>query len=589
MSTPSALLGLEIQTLLRVCESVGSDRALAVSLLVSNGRFGELLDLPLDFDVDDPVHFALDYFVTAFLRKSPNIPLGVDRRKEALCRFESGEAQCAETNKRLLNPSIVEPEWVRRFEKVLSLILGPLRGSDSNPEVVRKSGTPLEQIMSLCHHGKGACVGLRGKGLVSSEKYDTIPSCTPRLVRFAKSLMGPLWHDANSNRGLDVVRGSEWTNVPKNARTDRGIAKEPLLNMFLQLGIGEYLVKRLKRFGVDLTDQSRNQELAGLAYSKGLATLDLSNASDTLAWSVILRYFPEDWVDILWTARSDYCRVDGLWVELEKLSSMGNGFTFPVETLVFAAVIYSLVPMEEQCLTGIYGDDLIVPAQYAPAVITALEFLGFSVNTSKSFLGGKFFESCGTDWFMGEAVQPLYARGTMDDPIPYALHLANELRLFAGRLNAISGVGGCSQILRPTWEWLAQQVPAPWSQCYGPPEYGDSVLITGELEGVIGSLSDLGLKQAYERGVERGWEGFAIRHVIIEMLTVARGTPGVLLNVLSRGLIPEDAESYDRRRGNTFLYPALARSYGKEQRRGMYVGPKTRTGWAHAWPTQDWL
>jgi hypothetical protein len=58
----------------------------------------------------------------------------------------------------------------------------------------------------------------------------------------------------------------------------------------------------------------------------------------------------------------------------------------------------------------VYGDDLIVPAEEAPAIVAGLEAFGLKVNAAKSFWTGKFRESCGRDYYDGVDVTPVYVR-----------------------------------------------------------------------------------------------------------------------------------------------------------------------------------
>ena len=50
--------------------------------------------------------------------------------------------------------------------------------------------------------------------------------------------------------------GNRITTVPKNGLTDRSIAIEPTMNLYLQLGVDGFIRKRLKRWGIDLDDQT---------------------------------------------------------------------------------------------------------------------------------------------------------------------------------------------------------------------------------------------------------------------------------------------------------------------------------------------
>jgi len=74
---------------------------------------------------------------------------------------------------------------------------------------------------------------------------------------------------------------------------------------------------------------------------------------------------------------------------------MGNGFTFPLETLIFWALTRAVCG--STATVSAYGDDIICPSDRAEDVIAVLTEVGFSVNLEKSFWNGPFRESCGSD------------------------------------------------------------------------------------------------------------------------------------------------------------------------------------------------
>lgn len=63
------------------------------------------------------------------------------------------------------------------------------------------------------------------------------------------------------SRVFKIVPGNRIAFVPKNAKTERSIAIEPTMNLFLQLGVDGYIRKRLKRWDIDLDSQEKNQIL----------------------------------------------------------------------------------------------------------------------------------------------------------------------------------------------------------------------------------------------------------------------------------------------------------------------------------------
>jgi hypothetical protein len=219
--------------------------------------------------------------------------------------------------------------------------------------------------------------------------------------------------------------------VAKTQKTPRVIAVEPVCMQYAQQAYSKELVAALERAPltaghVNFRDQTVNQGLARTASSDGkLATLDMSEASDRVSLAhveLMLESFPnllESWK----ACRSTRAELpDGRILDLKKFASMGSALCFPVESLIFfISIIASRLMRHEQVPTWrsvlnagrsvyVYGDDLIVPADEAPAICSDLEAFGFRVNTSKSFWTGRFRESCGTDCYAGVEVTPVYLR-----------------------------------------------------------------------------------------------------------------------------------------------------------------------------------
>jgi hypothetical protein len=423
------------------------------------------MDLSIDADhYNNASDFADDYLVTEIMRKSVNLPLGIDKTQKALDSFWESERRCALTNSSLWSE---KPEWFRSFRYQVRSVLGYLSRKD------------LRFVEDNFRFGPGATTGVRGSGSVKSDKFDEEIHLTEGLIPFYRTILGDPWWDTKKNP--EVVLGSRFTTVPKNAKTDRGICVEPTLNSFVQLGIGALLRNRLKRASIDLNDQGRNQSFARRAWVDGLCTIDLSQASDSVSWSLVSEVLPPRWFRLLNLARSPFVEVGGATHELQKFSSMGNGYTFELESLLFLGVIRTFVPEEYWSDVTVYGDDLIFPRRYAKPIIDALNYLGFKVNESKSFLAGNFFESCGTDWFKGVNVRPFYLRE--DDEVkgtPYPLHIANQLRLWTARWSDGQYSDSRFKVL---WELLLTIIPHPWRKCYVPPALGNAGIIDSTPQG----------------------------------------------------------------------------------------------------------
>lgn len=213
-----------------------------------------------------------------------------------------------------------------------------------------------------------------------------------------------IWFDTGM---LVETNDSRISFVDKNAKTFRTIEPQPTGLLLFQLAIDTIIRRALKRRGFDLSNQMKNRQLAGRGYTDRLATVDLSGASDCIAF-VLLDLFPKDWRRLIELFRCEsgvITKFNDEKIIFEKVSAMGNGYTFALETLIFAAVVYAV--LEEKGLRlkdhikdiAVYGDDIIVPIYLAHDVIVTLHHLGFSVNNDKTFTRGLVRESCGHDYF----------------------------------------------------------------------------------------------------------------------------------------------------------------------------------------------
>lgn len=224
--------------------------------------------------------------------------------------------------------------------------------------------------------------------------------------------VAPLLRQYSIFYSLREVEGAVLFTVPKNADIDRCACKEPDINMFLQKGVGRHIRRRLLRFGQNLNDQSINRSLARVGSLNGeLATIDLSSASDTINTSVVKSLLPSEWFLYLNDIRSQTVDVDGEVVRTSMFSSMGNGFTFELESLIFWALMKSVSYFRgNRGVVSVYGDDIVIPSKDYDSYLWVLSKFGFLPNEKKSFGTGPFRESCGGHFFSGEDVTPFYLR-----------------------------------------------------------------------------------------------------------------------------------------------------------------------------------
>lgn len=341
-------------------------------------------------------------------------------RETAIEKFHNAEKRCERTNRRFLS--------LRRGRKTrFSAILESARRSI---ERVLGEEVPLSEILDLCAFGPGACIGVHGNATSLVRKFyasewSVSPTCAPYFSLAIKrnfSFFTELCEAHRSTKVFDrdvvdkkikerlkYVPYNKVDFVPKTAKTERSIAVEPLGNTFVQRGIDLVMRSRLLGVGIDLSDQGRNAHLAKVGSVTGtLSTLDLSSASDTVATELVRYLLPLDWFLLLNNCRSPAWIWRREITSYNKFTSMGNGFCFPLETLIFWALCRAVVDSLGGGIVSVYGDDIIVPTHCFSSVVEVLQFSGFVLNIGKSFADGPFRESCGADWYEGTDVRPVY-------------------------------------------------------------------------------------------------------------------------------------------------------------------------------------
>lgn len=370
------------------------------------------------------VHYVRNQF--AYLIKKQILPSRYNPEERAWEAFLAAEHDCSKTNRRFQNWCLDTDFGVSKRRVAINKQLRTMRSFiyytiGNSPE--------LRPLFEKVGFGPGASLGVHGKATNAMRKLmvDKL-TITPRAATYyAAAVAENLWlrrvyssdPDGHSNGHLDwfkatmrnatYVRYNKITFVPKTAKVLRTIAVEPLGNSVLQKGAELELKLRLKRIGIDLSTQTVNQEMAregSLGYPRELSTIDLKAASDSVSFRLVEKLFPPDWFDLLRSFRSDEYQYGGHHGTYAKFSSMGNGTTFPIETLIFTAACVACgcgVPGKD---FTVYGDDIVVPAAKAEALISLLRIIGFRTNADKTFVKGPFRESCGEDWFGGISVRP---------------------------------------------------------------------------------------------------------------------------------------------------------------------------------------
>lgn len=498
--------------LLSVLEDLDTPLSLAVWLEIKYKEWDHLALRYVDprnypEGVFSSLRFKKDVQAVDLLRKAP-LPTTFNRRDAAMAAWEQSETRCYITNEfieTLRAPGIQKDpiraaysEFLRACKNRLSRWLGRIPDS-------------LEGGF-----GPGTCVEYESSDPTVVDKIWLTPTTTPSAsLLFEWHYSSTLWGRerwANRLGAPGVSRGNRLTTVPKDGKTDRPISIEPLGNLWLQKGIGRHLKRKLTAVGFPaykpdsreifpgytLTKrdaQSIHRELVFRCGDEALSTIDLSSASDTVARELVRELLPDDWFQLLDDCRSKMTLVPSKgrksWRHIEKFSSMGNGYTFELESMVFGvllSVAFGLTPGRD---LWVFGDDIILPKRFFDSACNLLEMSGFEPNRRKSFRDVPFFESCGGNVHGRIDVTPVRLKGPLEDIAAiYAFH------------NALYHRGFSRRTLRKVRNMIPRALQFP-----GPSRLGDIVLHglpfeTRYRDGIY-TVKSLRLKPEYEIPLER--------------------------------------------------------------------------------------
>lgn len=207
------------------------------------------------------------------------------------------------------------------------------------------------------------------------------------------------------------------TLVEKTYKSKRLIVPNTAIGGLYSNGLGEVLVSRLKRAGYDVrTLPGRHSKLARYASKTGrLATVDQSMASDNITPKLVEMLVPRRWARALSFGRLSKLRIGDDLIHCQTFSTMGIGFTFPLQMLIFLGLTHATCDLWEEEHGAVmdrtisaFGDDLICPVEIHTELEWVFESLGLVINRDKTFWSGPFRESCGSDYFRGYDVRPAY-------------------------------------------------------------------------------------------------------------------------------------------------------------------------------------
>lgn len=486
--------------------------------------------------VSSVARYARDVQAVDLLRKAP-LPTTFNRREAAEASFLLAEEQCTATNLRL--------SMVREYP------LGNLEHAMHN--IVRRGKNWIGRVFGVLPNdlpfgfGPGTTFELEGSPTSAIGDKITMTQC---VTQSAQELSTWAWSRTicghsqivNGQPLNRVVPGNRFVTVPKDGKTDRGICVEPGQNLYLQKGIGSYLKERLGAIGLYVWREPARtpiewhpqRPMADLLHRKlardgsvtgSWVTIDLSNASDTVSKELVRWILPASWFSLLDNVRSKKTRFKGTWHVLEKFSSMGNGFTFELQTAIFSALIHGVTGLTPGTDFFVFGDDIVIPDGYSADVLAVLRAFGLTPNEKKTFTSGFFRESCGGDYFLGYDVRPFQIKSLEDQILDLkAMHngfirkglywsarcirdaLPSAHRTFGPASYGdvvLHGPPSMWQVIpKDGIKWIRPLLPIfhryPLDRWGGPTEVIAQMLLGAKSEGVV-------LKGAIPEGWRRGW------------------------------------------------------------------------------------
>ena len=448
--------------------------------LIKRGDFKALVEFELDYS--DPAWSAHAVKqcrqALAFFQKLKYLEIGIDRESGALQKFLEAEELCRQTNEVLSACRVGRLQWPNRVNSVfhaatrkIARVLGEIPslseldlrfGPGATRGVKRKDASIRSKLaesiqcsedllpaaamllgemphLTSLHQSPGERIVLSdvvedvNSGTWSARKSDEFDHVlSDRIgcetfadysaeIRAAREGRSGLLVDEMALVPVSIVP-ARLNFVPKSAKAYRSVCTEAGLNVMFQLAVGKVMATRLAAVGVDIRDQTPNQRRAREGSLTGaLATLDLSSASDTISREIVFELLPLPWAELLSLGRSTEVEMpNGARLLQEKFSSMGNGYTFPLETLIFWSLAASCCDRDSD--VSVYGDDIVVPTDRANLVREVLHYAGFVVNVGKSFQSGPFRESCGKDYYKGMDVRPFYQKEWISGQSLFVLH-----------------------------------------------------------------------------------------------------------------------------------------------------------------------
>jgi len=299
------------------------------------------------------------------------------------------------------SPEEMQQGWIDRNARLQGVRL-PWWLRDDMRALLAPLGPAFESTESQGRFGNGAVA----EGLTVHARYNSLGNF-PYNARRPDDIGG--WSPSLSG-------SARLCCVPKDMLKLRSITVEPADASFLQ----QYYRSRLIQACAMVLPTSsaipaqlygggpeiqRGRALAGSA-SGALATIDLSDASDSISIYDVVDVFPANIVAALERARSPYVTVGSTCYRCHMYAGMGNATTFIVESTYFWA-LFTAICRRLRVFTpvSVFGDDIVLSTRAAthPLFSDYVASAHVTLNTVKSGVsaGPGFREACGLAAYQG--------------------------------------------------------------------------------------------------------------------------------------------------------------------------------------------
>lgn len=463
-------------SIISICKDVGSSLSLQIADDLQNGITKKYVVEPHTYEA--AMAYRHDAQLVAMVNKNGYLTKASTLRAKAIEKFIMSEDQCFNTNVRI-KQALLQPRlganWALLYEA--KSIIAKLLGDCPKPLIF--------------DYGPGATYSLKAGDATIVAKLSDVYECTPHCYDY---LMSNFRHNITlafstgilarnestvirTSKTISIVKGARYTTVPKDALTDRSICIEPLGNMMCQKALGNQIRTAMKKSGVDLDLQATYHNRLAMQGSLdgSIATIDLSAASDTISLELVRFLLPHKWFDAIDATRSKSVFIENQWRRLEKVSSMGNGYTWELESMIFYALARAVRKLygSRNDVVSVFGDDIIVTSELSPILLDLLTHCGFAINNEKTFTTGPFRESCGKDYFSGIDVRPIFIKKVdTNDRIEVLYNLVNRICEISFRLGLSDNISASTNAYCKD---LLHRIPKHL-RCYGPCETGDRTL-----------------------------------------------------------------------------------------------------------------